>query len=74
MEESNELKQTIDDLNRIIDEYKKEIKTLREAFEFLLSDWVEELEKRGVSQEYILAQRKTFDKIMYWKHGEKFNE
>ncbi|MFX0137006.1 MAG: hypothetical protein ACFFDN_25435 [Candidatus Hodarchaeota archaeon] len=55
-----------------IKDYKSEIDTLREAFELLITDWVEELEKRGISQEEILAQRKSFDKVMYWKHDEKY--
>ena len=77
--ESKELKQTIDDLNlliatkdKAIEEYKREIATLRDAFDLLLADWIEDLEKRGVSYEVISAQRKAFDRIMYWKHGEKF--
>ena len=55
-----------------IKEYKSEITTLRDAFELLIIDWVEELEKRGISQEEILAQRKSFEKVMYWKQGEKY--
>ena len=76
---TKKLQKKVDDLNQIISkkdeeikEYKNEISTLRDAFELLIIDWVEELEKRGISQEEILAQRKSFEKVMYWKQGEKY--
>ena len=79
IKETKKLQKKVDDLNSLlskkdkeIEEYKNEINTLRDAFELLIIDWVEELEKRGKSQEEILAQRKSFEKVMYWKHGEKF--
>lgn len=79
IKESKKLQKKVDELNSLlsekdkeIKEYKSEIDTLREAFELLITDWVEELEKRGISQEEILAQRKSFEKVMYWKHGEEY--
>ena len=56
-----------------IKNYEKEIETLQDAFELLLSDWIEDLEKQGKTRDEILAQRASFDRIMYWKKGEKFN-
>ncbi len=76
---TKKLQKKIDDLNQDlskkdeeIKQYKNEITTLQDAFELLIIDWVEELEKRGKSQEEILAQRKSFEKVMYWKQGEKY--
>jgi len=57
-----------------IRELKIEVSTLQEAFEYLLADWIEALEERGKSQDEILAQRKSFEKIMYWKQGKGFND
>ncbi|NVM01006.1 MAG: hypothetical protein HWN67_01605 [Candidatus Helarchaeota archaeon] len=79
IKETKKFQKKVDDLNNLLNkkdkeikEYKSEINTLRDAFDLLISDWIEELEKRGISQEEILAQRKSFEKVMYWKHGEKY--
>ena len=54
--------------DQIIEHMRFEIKTLQEAFEYLLNDWIEELEKRGISADQILKQRTIFNKVIYWKH------
>ncbi|MHA1379776.1 MAG: hypothetical protein ACTSRG_15505 [Candidatus Helarchaeota archaeon] len=81
IKENSILKEKIKELNSIIESQDKkveaclkEIGTLQDAFELLLSDWIEELEKRGISPEEILNQRESFNKVMYWKQGKQYEK